>query len=166
MSITTVLRISIRTAQLIAQTVRTAQTAVQPAQQVMALQEAVRRSLETIGFRVTPLSLKAKTLRIVAEDNGGRAFVVEGTPDGHLRAEILGTADGSCVQIMEEFLKDLRRQGLDVQVVTEEWTAGIPQTETGRAWTQQRSAARVSSSGSLRRGPRRKIPSSVRIRGG
>jgi len=142
MSIATVFRIF----------VRTAQSQAQP-----AVLKAASLSLRSIGFRVTDLTLKATSPRIVAEDNGGRAFVVEAMPDGRFRAEVLGTADGSCVRIMREFVEGLRRQGMDVHVEEERWTAGVPATDSGRAWAaRRRSAPTAAAPSGSRPGPRRK----------
>jgi hypothetical protein len=149
MSIMTVIRIH----------VRTDQTQAQP-----AVLKAASLSLQSIGFRVTDLTLKATSPRIVAEDNGGRAFVVEAMPDGRFRAEVLGTADGSCVRIMREFVEGLRRQGIDVHVEEQRWTAGVPSTDTGRAWGRRRSAPTTAAPTGSRPGPRRKTRT-IRIGG-
>jgi hypothetical protein len=149
MSIATVFRIF----------VRTAQSQAQP-----AVLKAASLSLQSIGFRVTDLTLQATSPRIVAEDNGGRAFVVEAMPDGRFRAEVLGTADGSCVRIMREFVEGLRRQGMDVHVEEERWTAGVPATDSGRAWARRRSAPTAAAPSGSRPGPRRKTRT-VRIGG-
>jgi hypothetical protein len=96
---------------------------------------AAMRTCKAIGFdRVE----KMADGRVVAEDSGGRALVVEVNSNGCLKAEVLGVADGSCRRILDAFIQALGKEGVNVRVENRRWTGGAPQLATGWKWVKRR----------------------------
>lgn len=118
---------------------------------VQSLTAAAVQACRGIGFdRVEVLGN-----RIQAQDGSGRALVVEVEPEGVLRAEVLGTADPSCHQVIDGFLRGLQENGVEFRDPRREPTAGMPATEAGREWVRRRYGIRreVPSSGGSRTRP-------------
>lgn len=119
---------------------------------VQSLSDAVARACRSLGCQV-----RTAEGQILAEDQGGRALAVEISPEGQLRAEVLGVADGSCHLLMDRFLRALQTEGVRIAEVGERrWTGGAPQTVTGRGWARSKVQTKAEARQQSRAGRRAK----------